>query len=267
MERLKLLVAGNWKMNGFKADLEQIDAVRAGLATPESVDVTLFPPATLLLSAAERTAGSQLKIGAQDCSPAKGGAFTGDLSAPMLKDAGAAAIILGHSERRSLHGETSELVRRKAEIAIETGLTAIICVGETAGERAAGLAESVCLRQLSASVPSVSSAANTVIAYEPVWAIGTGLTPTIADIATIHKPLRAMLNAMLPVVDNKGWRILYGGSVTAQNAVAIFDCDEVNGVLVGGASLNAASFLAIIAAAEKAANQTRFLTRKDCSIL
>ncbi len=257
MERLRLLVAGNWKMNGFKADLAQIEAVRAGLTTPEKVDVMIFPPATLLSSAAERAAGSPLKIGAQDCSPAKGGAFTGDLSAPMLKDAGAEAVILGHSERRSLHGETSELIKRKAAIAIESGLMAIICVGETLGERAVGLAESVCLRQLSASLPSVSSAANTVIAYEPVWAIGTGLTPTIADIATIHKPLRARLNEMFPAADGQGWRVLYGGSVTAQNAAMIFECEEVNGVLVGGASLNAASFLAITAAAEKAAGNTR----------
>jgi triosephosphate isomerase len=257
MAKLKPLVAGNWKMNGLSADLAQIDAVRAGLPAQESVDVMMFPPATLLLSAAERAAGSQLKIGAQDCSPAKSGAFTGDISALMLKDAGAAAVILGHSERRSLHGETSELVKRKAQSAIEAGLMVIVCVGETGGERAAGLAESVCLRQLSASLPGVSSAANTVIAYEPVWAIGTGLIPTNADIATIHKPLRARLNEMLLAAQDQRWRVLYGGSVTAQNAAAIFECDEVDGVLVGGASLNAASFLAIIAAAEKAASLNR----------
>jgi triosephosphate isomerase len=249
----ELLVAGNWKMNGLRADLAHIEAVKAGVGPAGPVKVWIFPPATLLQSAASLAAGSSLEIGAQDCHTERAGAFTGDLSAAMLKDAGAIAVILGHSERRSGHGETSRLVRSKAAAALKEGLSVIVCVGETRGEREAGLAAAVCARQLSESLPGESNPANTIVAYEPVWAIGTGLSPTMADIAAMHGTLRAMLNKRASATTPaQGWRVLYGGSVSPANAAQIFESSEVDGVLVGGASLNAASFLAIIAAATEA---------------
>lgn len=251
--RRKPLVAGNWKMNGLRADLAQVEAVRAGLPTPLAVDVLICPPATLLSAAANAAAGSPAGIGAQDCHSAGSGAFTGDLSAGMLKDAGASAVILGHSERRSLHGETSRLVREKAKAALGAGLKAIVCIGETAGERAMGLAISVASRQLRESLPEESSAENTIIAYEPVWAIGTGVVPSSAEIHEMHAALRGLLRQRFG--DGDACRILYGGSVTPANAASIFAIDEVDGALVGGASLKASSFLDIIAAANRAAEQ------------
>jgi triosephosphate isomerase len=252
----ELLVAGNWKMNGLRSDLEQIEAVKAGLGPASPVKVWIFPPATLLQSAASLIPGSALKIGAQDCHTARSGAFTGDLSAAMLKDAGATAVILGHSERRSGHGETSRLVRSKVAAALKEGLSIVVCIGETQGEREAGLAEAVCASQLSESLPDESAPDNTIVAYEPVWAIGTGLSPTTADIAAMHGTLRSMLGkrASTPA---QGWRVLYGGSVSAANAVQIFESPEVDGVLVGGASLNASSFLAIIAAATEVSERRK----------
>jgi triosephosphate isomerase len=253
----ELLVAGNWKMNGFRADLAQIEAVKAGLATASPVQVWIFPPATLLHAAASLIAASALKIGAQDCHSERAGAFTGDLSAAMLKDAGATAVILGHSERRSGHGETSRLVHAKAAAALKEGLSAIICVGETRGEREAGLAAAVCARQLSESLPDASTPANTIIAYEPVWAIGTGLSPTTADITAMHETLQGIVGKRASEPPPQGWRVLYGGSVSPANAAQIFESPDVDGVLVGGASLNAASFLAIIAAATEASKRRK----------
>jgi triosephosphate isomerase len=248
----ELVVAGNWKMNGLRADLAQIEAVKAAIDPASPVKVWIFPPATLIQAAASLSAASTVKIGAQDCHTGQAGAFTGDLSAAMLKDAGAAAVILGHSERRSGHSETSRLVRSKAAGALQKGLGVIVCVGETRGEREAGLAAAVCTRQLSESLPDESTPENTIIAYEPVWAIGTGLSPTNADIAAMHETLRAILGKRVPATSAQGWRVLYGGSVSAANAAQIFENPEVDGVLVGGASLNASSFLAIIAAATEA---------------
>lgn len=251
MARPKPLVAGNWKMNGLIADLAQIEALKSGLPQPLVVDVMLCLPATLLTAGGGAASGSAVAIGAQDCHGAASGAFTGDISAPMLKDAGASAVILGHSERRSLHGETNRLVRAKGTAALNAGLSIIVCVGETAGERAAGLAASVCLRQLRESLPDASSPANTIIAYEPVWAIGTGVVPTSEQISEIHALLRGLLQERFGA--EAACRILYGGSVTPANAESIFENKEVDGALVGGASLKAVSFLAIVAAANRAA--------------
>jgi triosephosphate isomerase (TIM) len=242
----ELIVAGNWKMNGVRADLAEIEAVRAG-AAPSNAGIWIFPPATLIGAAASLSGGTPVLIGAQDCHAKDAGAFTGDLSASILKDAGAAAIIVGHSERRSGHGETSRDVKAKAEAVLKAGLPVIVCLGETKGEREAGLAPAVCTRQLADSLPAASTPENTVIAYEPVWAIGTGLQATVDDITAIHSVLRAELGKREGTGAGR-WRILYGGSVSPANAEGIFGSSEVDGVLVGGASLKAASFLAIIAA-------------------
>jgi triosephosphate isomerase len=244
-------------MNGLHADLKQIEAVEAALDPASPVQVWIFPPATLIQAAAALAAGSAIKIGGQDCHTERAGAFTGDISAAMLKDAGATVVILGHSERRSGHGETSRLVRSKAAAALEEGLSVIVCVGETRGEREAGLAASVCVRQLSESLPDAAAPANVVIAYEPVWAIGTGLSPAKADIAAMHGTLRAKLGQRMSATSAQGWRVLYGGSVSPANAAQIFESPEVDGVLAGGASLNASSFLAIIAAATEASERRK----------
>ncbi len=255
MTRPKLYVAGNWKMNGLQADLKEIESVKAGVQA-SGPDVAIFPPATLLHQAAALVKGSPVEIGAQDCHAQSKGAFTGDLSAAILKDAGASAVIVGHSERRSGHGETSRDVQAKASAGLKAGLKVIVCIGETKGERVAGLAPEVCARQVAGSLPADSTPDTVIVAYEPVWAIGTGLSPTIPDITAIHEVVRRELHKRFPASAGKHWRVLYGGSVTAANAASIFESAEVDGVLVGGASLNAASFLAIIAAA-KAASGSR----------
>ena len=258
MTEPKLFVAGNWKMNGLEADLKEIEAIKAG-AEPGGPTVAIFPPATLLHQAASLAKGSPVVIGAQDCHAQPKGAFTGDISAPILKDAGATAVIVGHSERRSYHGESSQDVQAKASAALKAGLKAVVCIGETKDERLAGLAAEVCSRQLEGSLPADSTPDTVIVAYEPVWAIGTGLSPTIPDITAIHEVVRSELKKRFPVAEAKHWRILYGGSVTAANAASIFESNEVDGVLVGGASLKADSFLAIIAAA-KAASERRART-------
>ncbi len=247
----ELIVAGNWKMNGFRADLAEIEAVRAGIPASCKAGAWIFPPATLIGAAAALTGGTHVLTGAQDCHAKDSGAFTGDLSAPILKDAGAAAILVGHSERRSGHGETSREVKAKASAVLKAGLPVIVCLGETRGERESGLAASVCTRQLADSLPAESTPENTVIAYEPVWAIGTGLQATTEDIMAIHAVLRAELGKR-EGTGSQRWRILYGGSVSPANAAGIFESGEVDGALVGGASLKAASFLAIIAAGAQA---------------
>lgn len=253
----KLLVAGNWKMNGLRDDLSQVEEVRAGAEDLTKVDLALFPPATLISLASSILQTSPIEVGAQDCHTSRSGAFTGDLSAVMLKDAGASAVILGHSERRSGHGETSRTVRAKAEAVLAAGMLAVVCVGETKGERALGLASAVCARQLTDSLPDAASPANTVIAYEPVWAIGSGVSPSSGDIAVIHRLLRSILQKRNDGVANQNWRILYGGSVTPENALDILQGTEVDGVLVGGASLKASSFLAIVAAAKEASERRK----------
>lgn len=247
---IKPLVAGNWKMNGLKSSLDEVAQLTAGLATGGTeavVDAMLCPPATLLAPMAAAAAGTSLSVGGQDCHVAPSGAHTGDISAEMLKDAGASAVIVGHSERRADHGETDKIVRAKAEAAYRAGLVAIICIGETAGERRAGLALRVAERQLAASLPETATAQNTIIAYEPVWAIGTGLTPTAEDVAEMHNHLRDVTVTNM-AGDGSAVRLLYGGSVKPGNAAELMAVSNVNGALVGGASLKAQDLLGIIAA-------------------
>ncbi len=243
------LVAGNWKMNGVSASLGEIEAMRraadAGEAGP--AELAVCPPATLLAQAAWKLRGGTLALGAQDCHTQASGAFTGDISAPMLKDAGAAYVIVGHSERRTLHHETDALVRAKAEAALKAGLTAIVCVGETRTEREAGQATAVVARQVLGSMPPAGAPETVVVAYEPVWAIGTGLTPTPADVAEMHKAVRGLLGEIYGAAGAK-IRILYGGSVKPANAKELLGIDNVDGALVGGASLKATDFLAIASA-------------------
>ncbi|MDF2231566.1 triose-phosphate isomerase [Albimonas sp. CAU 1670] len=241
------LAAGNWKMNGLAAQLAEIDALVAACPTP-GCDVLICPPATLLAPMAQRAAGSAVAVGGQDCHAKESGAHTGDVSAAMLKDAGAAYVILGHSERRADHGESDADVRAKTEAAWAADLVAIVCVGETEAQRDAGEALSVVGGQLAGSLPDGATAANTVIAYEPVWAIGTGRTPSNDDIAEMHSHMRARLKERFGA-EADGMRLLYGGSVKPGNAAEIFGLADVDGGLVGGASLKAADFAGIVAAA------------------
>ena len=245
---IRPLIAGNWKMNGLKASLNELAAIAGGAGELwRKADLLICPPATLLFTAAASAIGSRVAIGAQDCHVATSGAHTGDLSAQMLADAGATAVIVGHSERRADHGETDELVRRKAEAAWNEGLLAIICIGETQTERDAGQALDVVGRQLAGSVPDGATAANTVVAYEPVWAIGTGRTPTVAEVAEVHDFMRKTLAGRFGG-EAAGIRLLYGGSVKPSNAAELLAVSNVNGALIGGASLKASDFLAIAGA-------------------
>jgi triosephosphate isomerase len=247
---IRPLVAGNWKMNGLGASLAEARRVQKRLEEPgfaASVDVMICPPATLIAALAGEARGSRLSVGAQDSHWDARGAHTGDIAAEMLKDAGAGAVIVGHSERRADHGERSSDVRRKAEAAHRAGLAAIVCIGETAGERKAGLTLAVVERQLYGSLPDKVSAAGTVVAYEPVWAIGTGLTASLSDIAEVHGFLRRALSGRFGAAGEAA-RILYGGSVKPENAGEIMAVANVDGALVGGASLKADDFLAVIAA-------------------
>src|ERR1700754_160927 len=210
---IRPLIAGNWKMNGLKASMAEFDAMLAGAgAFAGKADLLVCPPATLIASFADKARGKGLAVGAQDCHPNASGAHTGDLSAEMLKDAGATAIIVGHSERRADHGESDALVRQKAEAAWRAGLTAIVCIGETREQRDAGKTLDICGGQLKGSLPDGSTAANLVVAYEPVWAIGTGLTPTVQDVEQVHKFIRDNLIARFKGEGAKV-KILYGGSV------------------------------------------------------
>jgi triosephosphate isomerase len=211
------------------------------------VDVMICPPATLVAALAGQAAGSRLLVGAQDCHPDPRGAHTGDIAAEMLKDAGATAVILGHSERRADHGERSSDVNHKVLAAHRAGLQAIVCIGEMAGERRAGLTLSVVARQLKGSLPDAATASDTVVAYEPVWAIGTGLTPSAADVAEVHGFLRNALAERFGAA-GRAMRILYGGSVKPDNARELMAVPNVNGALVGGASLKSEDLLAVIAA-------------------
>ncbi len=243
---IRPLVAGNWKMNGLAASLAEADAMAKGLSN-EAADVLICPPATLVAGFATALTGSRIAVGGQDCHAKASGAHTGDIAAEMLKDAGANAVIVGHSERRTDHLESDALVKSKAEAAHRAGLVAIVCVGETAAERQSGQTLTVVARQLAGSLPESCRAADTIIAYEPVWAIGTGLTPTVADVAEVHGAIRAALAARFGG-EGQGMRILYGGSVKASNAKELMSVPNVNGALVGGASLKAADFLGILAA-------------------
>lgn len=235
------LAAGNWKMNGLGGDLAALPAM-AATAQATGVATLICPPATLL----SRAATTGLHLGGQTCHPNPKGAHTGDISAAMLRDAGASHVIVGHSERRTDHGETSHEVAAQAQAAWAEGLVAVICIGETLAQREAGETLAVLRAQLADSIPDGAAAANTVIAYEPVWAIGTGLVPEIAQIDEVHDDLRARLGARF--ADGADFTLLYGGSVKAGNAAEIFSCANVNGALVGGASLAAADFCPIIEA-------------------
>jgi triosephosphate isomerase (TIM) len=243
------LVAGNWKMNGLSASLGEIKAMREAVDAGKvgAAELAVCPPATLLAQAAWALRGGKLSLGAQDCHVKESGAYTGDISAPMLKDAGASYVIVGHSERRQYHGETDALVKAKAEAAHKAQLTAIVCVGETRAEREAGNAIAVVSGQIRGSLPPVGAPETVVVAYEPVWAIGTGLTPTAADVAEMHAAIRKLLGEIYGATGAK-LRILYGGSVKPANAKELLGLDNVDGALVGGASLKAVDFLAIAAA-------------------
>ncbi|WP_210490798.1 triose-phosphate isomerase [Microvirga antarctica] len=241
------LVAGNWKMNGLKAQTAVLTEILAGYvpALRSRVDLAICPPATLVGRFTEMAAGSAIGIGGQDCHAKAAGAFTGDLSAEMLADMGATYVLVGHSERRQYHGETDSEVAAKALAAHRAGLVAIVCIGETKDEREAGKTLDVVRTQLAGSVPDGSTSQNLIVAYEPVWAIGTGLTPTASDVEEVHAVIRASLGALVGAEEQGRVRILYGGSVKPSNAAELMAVPNVNGALVGGASLVAADFLGI----------------------
>lgn len=242
------LIAGNWKMNGLAASLTEARAIADDLAqTASPAEVALCPPATLIAQMAWTLRGSAVLVGGQDCRAEASGAFTGDISAEQLKDAGASLVILGHSERRAGHGETDELVAAKVEAALRAGLKPIICVGETLEEREAGWAIAVVTGQVEDSLPETLGGKAFAVAYEPVWAIGSGLTPTIEQIVEVHAAIRGVLRRRFGSTGEAA-PILYGGSVKSSNAAEILHADEVGGALVGGASLKSADFIPIIRA-------------------
>lgn len=247
MAARKPLVAGNWKMNGLRASLGEITAVGLGIVGA-SCEVAICPPATLIGEAVEAASGSNLIVGAQDCHAKGAGAHTGDISAEMIADLGGKLVVVGHSERRAGYGETDAMVKAKAEAAWRAGLIAVLCIGETESERRSGGTLEVLARQIAGSVPENATADKLVIAYEPVWAIGTGLTASEDDIAEAHAHIRAKL-AEISEGEAVSIRILYGGSVKPSNAGPILSLGDVDGALVGGASLKAADFLGIVAAA------------------
>jgi triosephosphate isomerase len=239
------LIAGNWKMNLLRAPAAALAQAVAEAAPSLRCELAVFPPFTALDAVGAALRGSAVRLGAQDCHAAENGAHTGDIAAPMLADAGCRAVIVGHSERRQFHGESSPAVRAKAAAAARAGLLPVVCVGESEAERDAGLAIEIVCRQVAHSLPEDFEG---VLAYEPVWAIGTGRTPTLDDVATMHAAIRqALLHHLGPA--GAALRILYGGSVKADNAAAFLAVPEVGGALVGGASLEAAQFLRIAAAA------------------
>ena len=243
-EKPRTMIVGNWKMNGLKSDSETLVGAFAqhlGAGDPPRCEIAVCPPATLLVALAGALKDAKIGLGAQDCHTEAGGAHTGDLSAAMLADAGCAYVIVGHSERRTDHGESDGLVRSKAEAVVGAGMIPIICIGETAEQRDAGRAVEVVTGQLDGSLPDGAASDSVVIAYEPVWAIGTGRTPTLADVAEVHASIRQRLSDR----GAGGAPILYGGSVKPENAKDILALDDVNGALVGGASLNADDFWAI----------------------
>mgnify|MGYP005813040989 CR=1 FL=1 len=249
MTEMRRLIAGNWKMNGTGAALDEARALAGALmAEPAAVRVALCPPATLIERLARTVDGSAVEVGGQDCHAEASGAFTGDVSAGMLADAGAGLVILGHSERRALHGETDANVAAKVEAALAAGLEPIICVGETLEQREAGQAVAVVQAQVAGSLPKLLAGKDFSVAYEPVWAIGTGLTPTLEQIEAVHRAVRTAMVEHLGETARTA-PILYGGSVKPSNAAGILNTPEVGGALVGGASLKASDFLGIIRAA------------------
>ena len=248
MSTRRPLVAGNWKMNGLWQSLPEVTAIAEG-SRGAACDVAVCPPATLIRAAVETANGSPLLIGGQDCHPAASGPHTGDVSAEMIADAGGRLVIVGHSERRQEHGETNDIVMSKAKAAWRTGMLAIVCIGETEDERRSEATLDVLEVQIAGSVPNGATATNLVIAYEPVWAIGTGLTPSEDDIAEAHAHIRDRLARKIGE-GAAATRILYGGSVKPSNAASILPLHDVDGALVGGASLKAADFLEIVAAAK-----------------
>ncbi len=243
---IRPLVAGNWKMNGLSAALSELTLIGKGFMNglETEADALICVPATLLARASDILSATPVAAGGQDCHPNESGAHTGDISAEMLKDAGARHVIVGHSERRADHGETDETVAAKAAAGWRAGLVSIICIGETSAERDAGQTLDVLTRQIEGSVPVEATAATTVIAYEPVWAIGTGLTPTAADVADAHAHIRATLSKRIGDEASR-MRLLYGGSVKPGNARELLAVANVDGALIGGASLKAADFLGI----------------------
>ena len=244
-------IVGNWKMHGTRAMLAEARAIDRAAERLMKVEVALAPPFTLIH--ATRKEATLIAVGAQDCHPADGGAHTGDISAAMLKDAGAGFTIVGHSERRADHGEKDADVRAKADAAIAAGMNVIVCVGETEEQRDAGQAESVVGKQLKGSLPVDGDVEGKVtVAYEPVWAIGTGRTPTVEDVGAMHASIREVVQGIYGEDAGAKVRILYGGSVKPDNAAELLAADEVGGALVGGASLTAESFLGIIVAAAEA---------------
>ena len=245
------LAAGNWKMNGTGPALAELESLAHTFPDP-SVDILICPPATLLHRASQTVHHTGIAVGGQDCHAATSGAHTGDLSAEMLKDAGANSVILGHSERREDHGEQNEDVRAKARTAMDTGLTAIICVGESLEQREAANTLDIIGGQMSGSIPDQSTGGNLVVAYEPIWAIGTGKVPTLEEIGEVHDFMRARLERRFGEGVGRSVRLLYGGSVKPSNAAEIFGVSNVDGALVGGASLKAEDFSGIIRALEGA---------------
>ncbi|MEO0883685.1 MAG: triose-phosphate isomerase [Pseudomonadota bacterium] len=242
---MRTLIAGNWKMNGLKSSLAEIQAIAEGVGSgSDAVEALICPPATLIAAASDAAADSGLQIGAQNCHAAMSGAHTGDISAAMLKDAGASHIILGHSERRTDHGELSTYINAKVLSVFDAGLVPIVCVGESLADREAGLTEKVVLGQLEASLPRECADTSFVVAYEPIWAIGTGRTATPAQIGEVHTSIRGALATRFGDNGNTA-PILYGGSMKPANAADILAVEDVNGGLIGGASLKAADFLAI----------------------
>jgi triosephosphate isomerase len=240
------LIAGNWKMNGLRADglaLASGVAAKAKAASALRCDLLVSPPVTLIAEIASAVKGSPVAVGGQDCHAKESGAHTGDVSARMLVDAGASFVILGHSERRADHGETNQTVKAKAEAAIAAGLIAIVCIGETEAERDSGKTLEVVRDQLLGSLPNGATAANTVVAYEPVWAIGTGRTPTTPEVAEVHAVIRREAGAKMS--DANKLRILYGGSMKPSNAKELLALEDVDGGLIGGASLKVEDFWAI----------------------
>ncbi|QFT93307.1 Triosephosphate isomerase [Roseovarius sp. THAF9] len=246
------LAAGNWKMNGTRAALEELSALAQAHPDP-SVDILICPPATLIQTAAALVADGPIRIGGQDCHARGSGAHTGDISAQMLLDAGATSVILGHSERREDHGESSDDVNAKTRAAHAAGLVAIVCVGESLSQREAANTLDIIGGQLATSLPDGCTAANTVIAYEPIWAIGTGKVPTTDQIDEVHDFIRARMIRRFGENEGRDIPLLYGGSVKPDNAAKIFATDNVDGALVGGASLKAADFSPIIKALESKA--------------
>ena len=239
------IAAGNWKMNGLSHSLDQLSELAKSQTSAECT-VVICPPSPLLFPAVEMTHGSSIAIGAQDCHTAQSGAHTGDISAPMVKDTGAKYVIAGHSERREIYGETDDDVCAKAIAARDASLIAILCIGESLSDREAGKTLDVIGAQLAASVPEGATSNSLVIAYEPIWAIGTGKVPTLAQIIEVHDFIRAELNARFGAEIGNSISLLYGGSVKASNAAEIFTAENVDGALVGGASLKAADFSPIV---------------------